>query len=494
MTAPSLPFDSGDPDSVNPDSVNLGIAHAPVELLPERRIPMSALACLIFFTTCGGAFGLEPLIGAVGPGWAIVLILVTPLAWSLPTALMVAELATLMPEEGGYYVWIRETFGRFWAVQQGCWTMACSVIWLAMFPVLFVTYLTFLLPGTSTYGAAHPGMGALIRWLIAVVVIVTGIGLNLRGARDVGRSAKVNIFIVLGAFVLMLLVWLKRFGAPGAAVEVISRDLAGSHKSALLLGLSFVIFNYSSWDNVSTYAGEVDRPQRNYPRAIGIALLLMVLCYVLPVLAGITVTTKSEVWSSEAGWPVLAQLVGGSWLGSVLAAAGMVSMWSLFSAQVLYVSRLPYVMACDGWLPKAFARVSPGTAVPKLAVLCAGMIAAVFAALSFGSLAIIASILYAGALTLEFLTLIVLRILRPHATRAFRVPGGWWGMAYVCVTPFAFAGLVLFATLRDWQSFPGQLVVVGLVVGGGVVLYVSRRRIEAPAALVRAAEPVKPAL
>jgi amino acid transporter len=69
---------------------------------------MFALACLIFFTTCGGAFGLEPLIGAVGPGLAVVLIILTPVLWSLPTALMVAELATLMPEEGGYYVWVRE--------------------------------------------------------------------------------------------------------------------------------------------------------------------------------------------------------------------------------------------------------------------------------------------------------------------------------------------------------------------------------------------------
>jgi len=72
--------------------------------------------------------------------------------------------------------------------------------------------------------------------------------------------------------------------------------------------------------------------------------------------------------------------------------------------------------------------------------------------------------------------LIVQRIRRPHAKRDFRVPGGWWGMAYVCVTPFAFCALVLFATLRDWQSFPGQLLVVGGVVIAGIALYFSRRR------------------
>jgi amino acid transporter len=136
---------------------------------------MLALVSLVFFTTCGGAFGLEPLIGAVGPGWAVILILVAPFAWSLPTALMVAELTTLMPEEGGYYVWVREGFGSFWAVQQSCWTMTLSMVWLAMYPVLFVSYLTFLIPAiASSADSPHSETGAMIRWLIAILVIGSG--------------------------------------------------------------------------------------------------------------------------------------------------------------------------------------------------------------------------------------------------------------------------------------------------------------------------------
>ena len=53
---------------------------------------------------------------------------------------MAAELTALLPEEGGYYVWVREAFGSFCAVQQACWTMIVSVVWLAMYPVLFVGY------------------------------------------------------------------------------------------------------------------------------------------------------------------------------------------------------------------------------------------------------------------------------------------------------------------------------------------------------------------
>jgi len=134
------------------------------------------------------------------------------------------------------------------------------------------------------------------------------------------------------------------------------------------------------------------------------------------------------------------------------------------------------VMACDGWFPRALANVSHGTAVPKMAIICFCALTAVFVALPLGSLAVIQCLTYAAALTLEFLALILLRIRRPTAAHGFRVPGGWWGMAYVCLTPFAFAILVVYATLRDWRSFPGQLVVVAAAAAAGIILYVWRRR------------------
>src|SRR6516164_11541191 len=117
---------------------------------------MLALVSLVFFTTCGGAFGLEPLIGAVGPGWAVILILVA--------------------------IRLEPTHSR-----------------LAMYPVLFVSYLTFLIPAiASSADSPQSETGAMIRWLIAILVIGSGMVLNLRGAREVGRSAKVGAYLVLG--------------------------------------------------------------------------------------------------------------------------------------------------------------------------------------------------------------------------------------------------------------------------------------------------------
>lgn len=453
------------------------IGAEPFHLARSRRLTLSALTCILFFITCGGPFGLEGLVGTVGPGWAVVLILVTPLIWSLPIALMVAELATLMPEEGGYYVWVRETLGPFWGVQEAWWTISYSIILLASFSVLFVSYLAFFIPALApATDTAHSGTVALLKWLVASLLIITATAVNLRGARDVGRSAKISALYILGAFALLVFIWLKHGPAPGTVVGIVRRDLGLGHSGALLLGLSIIAFNYSGWDNVSTFAGEVDRPQRNYPRALGWALALIVLCYLLPVMAGLSLTTSPDVWNADAGWPVIAQLIGGHWLGVLIAVAGLVSTWGLINAQLLYISRLPFVMARDGWLPKSLAQASSETAVPKTAILWCCAIGCVFAALSFGSLAIITCLLNTAGLTLEFLALIVLRVRRPDAPRSFRVPGGWLGMSYVCLTPFAAAGLVLIATFRDWRSYPGQILVVGGIALAGIVLYFARRK------------------
>jgi amino acid transporter len=434
------------------------------------------LMSVAFFTTCGGPFGLEPLPAAVGPGLAVMLILIAPLLWSLPMALMVAELSTLMPEEGGYYIWVREMMGRFWGVQEACWTMGYSIGLLASFPVLFVSYVSFFIPALAP-GAdmSHPGLLALIRWAMAVLFILSAMAVNLLGARDVGQSSKISAAFVLGAFAVMVITWLLRGPSPHVAIGIVVHDLAANNPTALLLGLSIISFNFSGWDNVSTFAAEVDRPQRNYPLALAGAMLALVLCYLLPMLAGLSVTTSPEMWNTDAGWPVISRLIGGAWLGALVAAAGVVSMWALFNAQLLYVSRLPFVMARDGWLPRPVSQVSPKTGVPKVAILIFCGITAVFAALPFGSLAVITCLLYTPALVLEFLALIISRVRHRNAPRPFRIPGGWWGMTAVCVTFFAGAFLVLAATLREWKAYPGQLLVVAFVVSSGVALYLIRR-------------------
>ncbi len=443
-------------------------------LAPGRRLSLSALISVAFFTTCGGAFGLEPLIGAVGPGWAFTLLFLTPLLWSIPIALMVAELSTLMPEEGGYYIWVREALGPFWAVQEAWWTIGYSLMLLAIFPVFFSSYLGYLVPQLATAMRA-PGTGTVVRWLIALAVIGTGMMVNWFGARDVGRSSKAAITFVLVAFAVFIGVWLARDGRLSVPIGIITQDLSTGHKGVLLLGLSIVILNYGGYDNIATYAGEVDRPRVNYPIALGAAIALQLLAYALPVLAGIGVTTDPAAWSADVGWPAIAGRLGGPWLGGLLAAAGMVSMWAMFNAQLLYTSRIPFVMAMDGWIPEVIARADGKTGAPRASIFAICVITAILAALSFDSLVVIMSILYTGALLLEFASLLKFRMRRPDAPRPFRIPGGMWGLAYVCVPPLGVSAVLLATTLREGGLNSRQLLIIAGIVLSGVLLYAIRR-------------------
>ena len=76
-----------------------------------RKMRLLPLIAATYFMVSGGPYGLEDIIGMAGYGRALLLLLVIPVVWSLPTSLMVGELAAAVPEEGGYYRWVRQAMG-----------------------------------------------------------------------------------------------------------------------------------------------------------------------------------------------------------------------------------------------------------------------------------------------------------------------------------------------------------------------------------------------
>lgn len=249
-------------------------------------------------------------------------------------------------------------------------------------------------------------------------------------ARGAGRFSKAALALVLAAFAAFFVVWLLRGGQLSSSLRIVRDDLAVQHHGAFLVGLSIAMFNYGGYDASAIYAGEVDRPRRNYPIALGALSVLAIASYVFPVLAGIGITTDVGVWNENSGWPELGGMIGGRWLGSLLAVAGMVSMWSLFNGQLLYASRIPFVASRDGWLPQWLARTDPKTAAPRPAIVVVCVVAGMLTALSYSNLAILQAVMYIAALVLEFAALVHFRVRRPDASRSFRVPFGRFGLAY----------------------------------------------------------------
>ncbi|MGH9401934.1 MAG: APC family permease [Terriglobia bacterium] len=447
----------------------------PIKAQTKPQIGRFSLICVIFFVVSGGAYGLEPLVGSLGAGWAVVLILAAPLFWCLPIAWMASELGSAIPEEGGYYVWVRRGLGNFWGFQEGWWTLCYTAVDMALYPALFVDYLAYFCPSLSLSGALsghdHARTFAL-RWLVALAVIATGFLANWRGIRVVGKSSAVSAGLVAAPFVVITLLAFRHHGALAASASAIAHGFARGHNAHLLaLGFATILWNYSGWDNVSTFAAEVKDARRSYPFALGAAQLLIVAAYLLPVLAGIAYTTSPALWSESAGWPDIARLIGGPTLGIIVAAIALVSAWSMFNSQLLYVSRLPYAMACEGWFPAVFTRLSGPASVPLATLAASCIVAAAFTAFPFTKLVVLDILLYAIEVFLEFLALMALRIRAPEMERPFRVPGGWPVLILITLSPMALAAVVAVESLRGAHEGLYQLLVIPAVILSGVWLY-----------------------
>ena len=94
----------------------------------------------------GGPYGIEDTLGGAGYLGALLILAIVPFVWSLPTTLMIGELASAMPAEGGFYVWVRRAFGPFWGYQEAWLSLAASIFDMAIYPTLSVLYLGRLFP------------------------------------------------------------------------------------------------------------------------------------------------------------------------------------------------------------------------------------------------------------------------------------------------------------------------------------------------------------
>jgi amino acid transporter len=436
----------------------------------RRSLGTVALAAVMFFNTSGGAFSMEGLVAAVGPGVALLLLVTVPLLWSIPEVLLVAELASMLPEEGGYYRWVHRAFGPFWAFQNGWCTWCYSLVDMAIYPVLCNQYLGYFFPELSA--GAH--------WVISLVMIWTATLINLRGAGRVGQVSVVAAAIVLGTFLAITLSAVPRMThVPWLPFTRPDETPMG----ALGVGLSTVLWNYLGWDNASTVGEEIQDASRTYPRALAIALAVVTCSYLLPV----STTLAATDWSTwrEGGWPAIAIAAGGRfgpWLAALVAVAGIVSALALFNALLLAYSRIPLAMARDGLLPRGLA-VLDRRQNPTRAVLLASVCYSVFSLLPFAQLVVADVLLYSMALALEYAALIRLRHRFPTLRGAFRIPLGLPGVIGLMVVPALILLLTIGLNLSDGTY--GAPAVLGALAAAALgpfayVAFGGRRRASAP--------------
>jgi len=440
--------------------------------LPSRAIPtvkkrvakltLWPLVAATFFMVSGGTYGTEEIIHGAGYGHGILVLLFLPVLWCLPTAFMIGELSSALPQEGGYYAWVRRGLGNFWGFQEAWLSLAASIFDMAIYPTLFVFYLKQMSPW---FGLGNHGIYA------GLFVVATCAILNLAGIRVVGITSLWLFFLLSAPFAVIVVMAPLKIGALTEAHAAPAATGLG-----LLGGVLVAMWNYMGWDNASTIAQEVERPQRTYPRAMMAAVVLVALTYVLPFTAVYLAGVPSSTFGEDGSWATVAGALGGrivgfEWLRFLIVLGGMMSAFGMFNALVLSYSRLPLAMARDGMLPKFFGKISSRTRAPYVAIIVCATCWALCLGLGFRRLVTLDIMLYGISLMLEFVTLVALRIREPELKRGFRVPGGLTGAISCGIFPLLLLSLAMLESNHETVLGLNGLVFGALIIMAGFLIY-----------------------
>ncbi len=500
----------------------------------KRGLTLIPLTGLIYFTVCGGSFGIEPLVGYAGPGLALLLIALTPIIFSLPNLLIVQELQTMMPAQGGYYHWIKRAFGPFAGFLAGWNNWVVSWLDVSIYPVFAALYLSVFIPaldsGTTLFGIELPA--SFLQWLVAVVMIWFVAWLQIRGSRVTGFfTNSLGVFMIIPLGILALLgfyAWFKSgvtvhlpFLPGGEPVHF------GSLTAAFSTGLFVVMWNYMGWELPSAAGDEVVDPRKTYPRAMAIVLVLAILTYSLPVLGslygGAGEDGRYAVWGIEAsdeeagiaadvegygvsgdqiegwgvssgadatGWefPQIGQAVAAKITGdansplalfmvTILTISAVLSMLGLFIGNSLGGSRVPFALAEDGMFPRWMVIVHPKFGSPFIAILVVSVVYTIFATNAFEFLVVADVFLQLLVVLAEIAALWMLRRTEPDRPRT-RVPGGMPGLILASVSLAGIILIAFYSQIADagWGSIGVALALMSI----GGVLYFPIRKIYKP--------------
>ncbi|KAK0605005.1 hypothetical protein LWI29_021799 [Acer saccharum] len=413
-----------------------------------KKLALLPLIFLIYFEVAGGPYGEEAAVGAAGPLLAVLGFLVFPFIWSIPEALVTAELATAFPGNGGYVIWAHQAFGPFWGSLMGSWKLLSGIINLASYPALCIQYLKLVFPLLSS------GLPHYVAILVSTCVLSF---LNYTGLAIVGYTAVTLGVISLSPFVILVL-----FAIPKIDFKRwLSLGQKGVEKDWTLF-FNTLFWNLNFWDNASTLAGEVEEPQRSYPKALFSAGLLTCLAYLIPLLAAIgAVPLDQENWV-DGYFADVAQLIAGKWLKICVEIGACLSIVGLYEAQLSSCAYQILGMTDLGFLPQVFGMRSWRFDTPWVGILISTLIALAVSYMDFANIISCVNFLYSLGMLLEFASFLWLRRKLPTLKRPFRVPLELPGLVVLCLVPSGFLVYVMVVATKTVYLVSALLTLFGI--------------------------------
>jgi basic amino acid/polyamine antiporter, APA family len=435
---------------------------------PLRRIlGLGFGLAMVFGGTVGvGILRLPGTLAAkLGDPHLIVLFWILGGVYALLGAVSVAELAAMLPQAGGFYVYARRAFGGGIGFVIGWSDWINTIATLAYASITAMTFLAALWP----QAALHPNAGA-------AAIIVAFTALHWVGLR-LGSTVTRIISVAIGAMMLILVVscFIAPAAAPSAAAlpqSAASLPLMSAAAGMALVGaMRAVLLTYDGWYSPIYMAEESTDPARTLPRSLIGGTVVVMTLYVLINVAMLRALPIAVMARSDLPAADVARIVFPRGGAELVTAISILTVLSLVNATLLQSPRVLFAIGRDGLFTQKAADVSAG-GTPRVA-LAVSSIAAVVLLLSgtFEQIIAIATVLFLLLYISAYAAVFVLRRREPALARPYRAFGFPYTTGIVC------AGCVLVliaAVLEDLRS----AIAAGILLAACAPVYawLSRRR------------------
>jgi amino acid transporter len=379
---------------------------------------------------------------AYGGGQTIIWILFAMVMYLLPSGLIVAELGSTFPVEGGAYAWSRMAFGRLPGALTATFYWMSNPTWIGgtLAGTVVATLSSGLMLDNGGFGtAASIVIGLAVTWAIIGLSIV-----EVKWGRWTGiigtfvRIALVALFLVLVGWFLI------DKGKPAGTITL--TDLKPS-VTGFLAVIGLLQFLFVGFELSSGASEEMKNPQRDVPKMIvrsGLGMSAIILLLVVPILLVIPLDKVSNVAGFADAYDAVKGVLGGA-AGPVGWLAGLLIVITIITAGGVWMqgaARVQAIAGLDGAAPRVLGKFSK-SGTPLAMNLISGIIGSVFVVLVFtvanGSLADFFAVMLALVVSLTAMqyafimpSIIVLRKKYPDRKRPYSVPGGTVGV-WVCV-------------------------------------------------------------
>ncbi len=416
-------------------------------------------------------------------------ILFAVLLFLIPASLVSAELGSAFSNRnGGVYTWVKEAFGSGWGFTAIWLQWIQNVIW-------YPTVLGFA-AGSLAYLPGHPELANSGTYCGLVVIITFWIAtlFALHGTKAVGAVTRYGVMlgtIIPGAFIILLgLIWFFK-GMPLAflAPEVGSLTvhahpsffphITGLGSVAFLAG---IILLFAGVEVQAVHVTEMKNPSRQFPRAMLLASLIILILFLLGSLAVAAVIPAKEISLTAGLMEAFRQILGKFGLGFLVPLLGALTAFGAIGGVMSWItgpSKGLRSTAAEGEIPPALSAVNKYNSPYVILIIQALIVTAMGGCyfimdnvnVAFFVLSAMTVTLYIIMYILMYLAALKLRYSAPELNRPYRVPGGWFGIWLVTLVGLGGVGFAFVAGFFPPSNLPvgNPELYVALVTGGTII-------------------------